>query len=139
MGVKRNGYHECKCNYLLLLIYASIKSLLIGVKLCCDLEEATASVMAIGSEVFGSCVGEINSSVEKKNRGVWLCCGWKYTRFILAGKRLNIWGGGGRCCQVLDGVWGCLRVVEEIKKPLWWQGLVRLSYKLVDNKDLTLS
>ena len=25
-----------------------------------------ASVMAIGSEVFGSCVGEINVSVEKK-------------------------------------------------------------------------
>ena len=45
-----------------------------------------ASVMAIGSEVFGSSVGEINVSVEKKNRCDRLCCGLKYLRFILVGK-----------------------------------------------------
>ena len=45
-----------------------------------------ASVMAIGSEVFGSCVEEINVSVEIENRGVCLCCGWNYLEFILAGK-----------------------------------------------------
>ena len=45
-----------------------------------------ASVMAIRSEVFGSCVGEIDVSVEVENRGVWHCCGWEYLRFILAGK-----------------------------------------------------
>jgi hypothetical protein len=42
--------------------------------------------MAIRSEVFGSCVGEIDVSVEIKNVLVWLCCGFKYLRFILAGK-----------------------------------------------------
>ena len=45
-----------------------------------------ASVMATESEVFGSCVGEIDVSVGIENRGVWLCCGRKYMRFILAGK-----------------------------------------------------
>jgi hypothetical protein len=45
-----------------------------------------ASVMATGSELFGSYVGEINVSVEIENRGVWHCCGWEYLRFILAGK-----------------------------------------------------
>jgi hypothetical protein len=45
-----------------------------------------ASVMAIESEVFGSCVGEIDVSVEIENRDAWLCCGWKYMGFILAGK-----------------------------------------------------
>jgi hypothetical protein len=54
-------------------------------------EAATATVMAIESEVFGSCVGEINVSVEKKNRGAWLCCGWKYLRFVLAGKAAQDW------------------------------------------------
>ena len=36
------------------------------------------SVNAIGSEVFGSCVEEINVSVEIENRGALLCCGRKY-------------------------------------------------------------
>ena len=46
----------------------------------------TVSVMVIESEVFGSSVGEIVVSVEIENRDIWLCCGWKYLRFILAGK-----------------------------------------------------
>jgi len=33
------------------------------------------SEMAIKSEVFGSCVGEINVSVVVECGGVWLCCG----------------------------------------------------------------
>ena len=41
--------------------------------------------MAIESEVFGCRVGEIDVSVEIENRGAWLCCGWNYLRFILAG------------------------------------------------------
>ncbi len=45
-----------------------------------------AFVMEIKSEVFGSCVGEIDVSVGMENRGVWLCCGWKYLRFIWAAK-----------------------------------------------------
>jgi hypothetical protein len=42
--------------------------------------------MAIESEVFGCRVGEIDVSVEIENRGGWICCGWNYLGFILAGK-----------------------------------------------------
>ena len=42
--------------------------------------------MAIGSEVFGSCVGEIDVSVEKEKRGPWLCCGLIYLGFTLGVK-----------------------------------------------------
>ena len=45
-----------------------------------------AFVMAIGSEVFGSCVGEIDVSVEVENSEVWLCCGWQYLGCFGAGK-----------------------------------------------------
>ena len=45
-----------------------------------------ASVMAIESEVFGRCVGEIDVSVEIENSDVWLCCGWKYLRIIFGDK-----------------------------------------------------
>jgi len=77
----------------------------------------TASVMAIRSEVFGSCVGEINVSVEQSNVVVWLCCGLIYMRFILAGKVLKI------CLAVGNGAryWGSflvLGVIEEIKTPV---------------------
>ena len=41
-----------------------------------------ASVMATESEVFGSCVGEIDVSVGIENRGVWLCCALIYLGFI---------------------------------------------------------
>ena len=47
---------------------------------------ANATVMAIRSEVFGSCVGEIDISVEVENGDVLLCCGWKYLSFIEAVK-----------------------------------------------------
>jgi len=45
--------------------------------------------MAIASEVFSSCVGEINVSAGIKNRGVWLCGGLKFLRFVLAGKAVQ--------------------------------------------------
>ena len=50
--------------------------------------------MAIRSEVFGSCVGEIDVSVEIENRDAWLCCGWKYLRIIWAGKAAQDWQRG---------------------------------------------
>ena len=67
-----------------------------------------ASVMAIGSEVFGSCVGEINVSVEVENSEVWLCCGLKYLRFILVGKvAQNLrWRW-----EMVPGIGGLLRLV----------------------------
>ena len=73
--------------------------------------------MAIESEVYGSCVGEIDVSVGMENRGVWLCCGWNYLRFILAVKWLKIGSGCGQWCQVLEAVWGLLGLIEEIKSP----------------------
>jgi hypothetical protein len=72
---KANEYHQGNSNYLLPLIVASIKSLMNGIKLQCGLDEPMVSVMAIGSEVFGSCVGGIDVSVGMENRGVWLSCG----------------------------------------------------------------
>ena len=51
-----------------------------------------ALVMATESEVFGSCVGEIDVAVGMENRGVWLCCGGKYLGFILTGKEAKDWG-----------------------------------------------
>ena len=50
-----------------------------------------SSVMAIGSEVFGSCVGETDVSVGIENSEVWLCCGLKCLGFILAGKAAKDW------------------------------------------------
>ena len=41
-----------------------MKSLMTGIKLQSDLDELMVSEMAIGSEVFGSCVGEIDVFVE---------------------------------------------------------------------------
>ena len=39
-------------------------------------------MMAIGSEVPGRCVEEIEISVGVDYEGRWLCCGWKYLKFI---------------------------------------------------------
>ena len=38
------------------------------------------------------------------------------------GMWLNIFGGGGRWCQVSDGVLGALEVIEEIKCPCGGRG-----------------
>ena len=60
--------------------------------------------MATESEVFGSCVGEIDVSVEVENRGGWLYCGWIYLGFTLPQKgaqylrwRLEMVPGIGGC------------------------------------------
>jgi hypothetical protein len=42
------------------------------------------SVIRIESEVFGSCYGEIDVSVEMINKGVLLCCGLNFFGLILA-------------------------------------------------------
>jgi len=54
-----------------------------------------AFVMAIEIEVFGRCVEEIDVYVEVEYGGVWLCCGWKYLKFIFVEKRLKIGSGVG--------------------------------------------
>ena len=45
-----------------------------------------ASLMEIKSEVFGSCVEEIEVSVEVKNGDLLLCYECKYLKFIWAAK-----------------------------------------------------
>ena len=50
-----------------------------------------ASVMAIGSEVCGNYLEEIDVSVDAKYEGRWLCCGWKYLRFIWEAKAAQDW------------------------------------------------
>ncbi len=45
-----------------------------------------ASVIAIESEVFGSCVGGIDVSVRMENRCDWLCCGLIYLSLFEAVK-----------------------------------------------------
>jgi len=47
--------------------------------------------MEIKSEVFGSCVEEIDVYVEVEYAGEWLCCGWKYLRFIWEAKAAQDW------------------------------------------------
>ena len=69
----------------------------------------TVSVMVIESEVFGSSVGEIVVSVEIENRDIWLCCGWKYLRFILAGK----------ASQFLRWWWATVPGIGRRFKALW--------------------
>ena len=63
--------------------------------------------MAIGSEVFGRCVGEIYVLVEIENRGVWLCCGLIY---------LSLFGAGNAAqylrwrWEMVPGIGGILRL-----------------------------
>jgi hypothetical protein len=66
------------------------------------------SVLAIRSEVFGSCVEEIDVSVGMDYRGVWLCCGWKYLTFVLVRKVLQdlLWRW-----EMVPGIGGLLRLV----------------------------
>ena len=48
-----------------------------------------AYVMAIKSEVFGSCVEKIDVSVEAEYEDGWLCCGRKYLSLILTSKAVQ--------------------------------------------------
>ena len=80
------------------------------------------SVMAIRSEVFGSCVGEIDISVEVENGDVLLCCGWKYLSFIEAVKAAQ---DSLRRWAMVPGVrWrlGAFGLIEEIKSPCVCRG-----------------
>ncbi len=48
---------------------------------------------------------------------------WKYLRLILGGKSGSKIGGAvGQWCQVLDGVFGTLGVIEEKKSPCGYRG-----------------
>ena len=47
-------------------------------------------------------------------------------RLLGEGKWLKIGGGGGWWCQVLEGVFDALGVVEEIKSPLGCRGFEAL-------------
>jgi hypothetical protein len=49
------------------------------------------SEMTIESEGFGRSVGEIDVSVVVNYGDAWLCCGWKYMGFVLAGKAPQDW------------------------------------------------
>ena len=80
--------------------------------------------MAIGSEVFGRCVGEINVSVEIENRGDWLCCGWNYLRFILAGNVAQYLRWWWEMVPGIGGYFGRFGSDLRNKKPLWKQGLL---------------
>ena len=57
-----------------------------------------ASMMAIWSAVFGSCVEGIFVSVEIESRGAWLCCGWKHLKLIFGGE-----SGSSLAVNVGDG------------------------------------
>ena len=67
------------------------------------------SVMAIRSEVFGSCVKEIDVSVEVKYEGRWLCCEWKYLRFLLVEKAAQDWRWRW---EMVPGIGGCFWCFE---------------------------
>ena len=82
-----------------------------------------ASVMAIESEVFGSCVGEIFVSLGFKNAGILLCCGLKYLGFILAGKAAQYLGWWWEMVPGIGGRLGALGLIGEIKSPCGGSGL----------------
>ena len=85
-------------------------------------EAATVSVMATGSDVFGSCVGEIVVSMGSRIQGSGFAVGGNIWDLFWQKKRLKIGGGGRQWCQVLEGVWGGLGVIEEIKSPCGGRG-----------------
>ena len=65
------------------------------------------SVIAIESEVFGSCVGKLDVSVGMENRVDWLCCGLIY---------LSLFGAGNAAqylrwrWEMVPGIGGILRL-----------------------------
>ena len=78
--------------------------------------------MVIENEVFGSCAGKINVSVEIENRDGWLCCGWKYLRIIWAGKAAQAWQWRWAMVTGIGGRLGALGLIEEIKSPCGGKG-----------------
>ena len=56
--------------------------------------------------------GEINVSVEIENRDAWLCCGWNYLGFILAGKVPQDWMWRWKMVPGIGGYFETLDVIE---------------------------
>ena len=80
------------------------------------------SVMVIEGEVTGSCVEEIDVSVEIKNEVVWLCCGLIYLGFVLAGKAAKDWCRRVVMVPGIGGSFYALGVIEELKSPYGGMG-----------------
>ena len=70
LEARKRGSHQANNDCPLRLIFASIKSLRIGIRLRCDLEKPIESGMAIKSEVFGGCFEEIDVLVEIRIEGL---------------------------------------------------------------------
>ena len=81
------------------------------------------SKMAIENEVFGSCVGEINVSVEIENGGALLCYGWKYLRLIFVKKAAQDWRWRWVMVPGIGLLFWGQEAIYEIIKPLLQQGL----------------
>jgi hypothetical protein len=82
-------------------------------------------MLAIESEVFGSCVEDICISLELMNGDFMLCCRWTYARFIwvvrVAQNRRWTWAmeqGNG-------WLFGGEEVIKEIKSPCGGRGFNR--------------
>jgi len=88
-----------------------------------------ASVMEIKSEVFGRCVEGIFVSVEVEYEGRWLCCEWKYLRFVWAAKAAQNRQCGWIKVPGIGYAFKCfldtLGVIEEFKSPCNCRSLVR--------------
>ena len=80
------------------------------------------SVMATGSDVFGSCVGEIVVSMGSRIQGSGFAVGGNIWDLFWQKKRLKIGGGGRQWCQALEGIFGALGVIEEMKSPCGRRG-----------------
>ena len=63
-----------------------------------------ASVMAIGREVFGSYLGEINISVGGININISFAAGGNNLDYLGREKWLTIGSGDGRWCQVSEAL-----------------------------------
>jgi hypothetical protein len=84
--------------------------------------------MAIVSEVFGSSVGEVDVSVGMENRGAWLCCRWKYLRFISAGNVPQYLRWRRKMVPDIGCAFRYFVTYYRNKKPLWWQWLGGVGY-----------
>ena len=87
-----------------------------------------ASVMAIESDVFGSCVGEIDVSVGMENRGVWLCCGWNYFVISWEGKAAQDCQLRGEMVPGIGYCFGCFWRVLRNKSPCGGRGGGEIGY-----------
>ena len=90
--------------------------------------------MAIKSEVSGEWVEEIFVSVVVNTETPGFAMGGNILVVLGAEKRLKIGGVGTVGARYWMPLWGCLRVVEELKSPCGDRGF--LWYKLVSCKLL---